>query len=98
MKWHKTSEILPQTNKQLLLLLKGCAGYSYCYDMPFTNVVMGVYLKNETPNKQDSGALAEEECYFEALCCEISLPPSQIIAWSYVPSVAEIEESLLMSQ
>lgn len=93
MKWNKTSEILPETNRQLLLLLSNYTGYEEYYEMPFTNIVMGVYLKNRLYNQKDAGCLSEYEYFFEGLCCNIHLPISDVIAWSYVPSVSKIESS-----
>jgi hypothetical protein len=98
MKWYKTIEKLPETNKQLLLFIKGACSYPEYYEMEFTNVVMGVYLKNELYNQKDAGCLSEREYYFEGLCCGIHLPNEEIIAWSYLPSVKEIEEFLLEKQ
>lgn len=85
MKWYKTIEKLPETNKQLLLLIKGACSYPEYYEMEFTNVVMGVYLKDELHNQKDSGCLSEREYYFEGLCCEIYLPNEEVLAWCYVP-------------
>lgn len=97
MKWHKTNEKLPETNKQLLLLIQGDIIYS-TYQMDPANIVMGVFLKNELENQLNPDVFDDRDYYFELLCCELVYAISQVIAWSYLPSVQEIEVSLLGEQ
>jgi hypothetical protein len=98
MKWYKTSEILPENNRQLLLLIDADIRYTNCYQIGPCNVVMGVYMKREIPNLIDPNVYQESEYYFELLCCEIHYSINKIRAWSYVPSVSEIEASFLNLQ
>lgn len=96
MKWYKTSEILPEKNRQLFLLISNVTKRDPYYEIDYTNIVTGVYRKKTY--YKDFKSIEENECSFEGFCCNMDLSISDIIAWSYVPSVSEIEASFLNLQ